>query len=279
MEEQDLFLRRVDDEWFRYYHLFAEFLRQRLERDDPSRVRELHLTASRWFADHRYVSDAVDHALAAGDEARAGEIVEQDGSSLLDHGQMATLLGLVGKLPRSMVATRPRLQLALAWSNIMLHRFAAAKHALEMVDKTLARITMDQQEIDDLRLEADVVRGVVELRSDRIGAIDRLVGPALERRDSIRPFLVSAAANVAAFAAVYRYDIEEVRRLRGSCGAVPHQRIGLQRDSRAVLPRAGREPATADRHRRGGISSRAEIWSTARWFAFVCGAARGLAAR
>ena len=177
VEEQDLFLRRVDDEWFRYYHLFAEFLRQRLERDDPDRVGELHAIASRWFADHRYVSDAVDHALAAGDEARAGEIVEQDGSSLLDHGQMATLLGLVGKLPRSMVETRPRLQLALAWSNIMLHRFAGAKHALEMVDETLGQSSLEQAEIDDLRPESDVVRGVRALRSDRIGAIEGWSGP------------------------------------------------------------------------------------------------------
>ena len=79
IEERDLFLRRMDDQWFAYHHLFCDFLRQRLERQHPDRVVALHRTASRWFEEHRLVSDAVDHALAAGDDARAGEFVEPDG--------------------------------------------------------------------------------------------------------------------------------------------------------------------------------------------------------
>ena len=37
VEARDLFLRGLDDngDWFRYHHLFAEFLRRRLERDHP----------------------------------------------------------------------------------------------------------------------------------------------------------------------------------------------------------------------------------------------------
>ena len=47
VEERDLFLQRIDDQWFRYHHLFIEFLRHRLERDRPERVVELHHIASR----------------------------------------------------------------------------------------------------------------------------------------------------------------------------------------------------------------------------------------
>ena len=38
VEERDLFLRRIDEQWFRYHQLFPDFLRHRLGRDEPERV-------------------------------------------------------------------------------------------------------------------------------------------------------------------------------------------------------------------------------------------------
>src|SRR5262249_48298525 len=124
VEQRDLFLRRVDDEgqWFRYHHLFAEFLRRRLERDRPERIRSLHHTASQWFADHHCLSEAVDHALAASDADSAVALVERNQTYLLEHSQMATLLGLVAKLPPLLVAKSAPLQLAITWANVLLQR-------------------------------------------------------------------------------------------------------------------------------------------------------------
>ena len=100
-EGRDLFLTSIDDdkEWFRYHHLFAEFLQRRLERVDPARARELHLTASTWFEDHGMLSEAVDHVMAAKDFDRAAHLVESGGMELIENSRMATLLGLVAKLP------------------------------------------------------------------------------------------------------------------------------------------------------------------------------------
>ena len=69
VERRGLFLQRIDGdpEWFRYHQMFAEFLRRRLERDHPDRVARLHGCASTWYAEHGYLNEAVDHALAAGD--------------------------------------------------------------------------------------------------------------------------------------------------------------------------------------------------------------------
>ena len=215
IEERDLFLRRLGDgRWFRYHHLFAEFLQQRLERDHPERIRQLHRTACEWFAEHRLISDAVDHALAADDEQRAVALVESDGTYLVEHSQMTTLLGLVGKLPQDLVAGRPRLQLAVAWANILVHRAVPANRALDLVDSLLERGTLTESETTDLRVEADVVRAVVELRADRPVRVDELVGPALSRPDTLPPFVVSVAANVATFGAVYRFDFDAARRLQ-----------------------------------------------------------------
>jgi serine/threonine-protein kinase PknK len=214
VEERDLFLNRIDDQWFRFHHVFAEFLRHRLERDQPDRGARLHRIASDWFAKHRWVSDAVDHALAAGDVPRAVEIIENDGLYMFAHSQMSTLIGWVGKLPQAIVHTHPRLQLALAWANILLHRADATNQALALVESTLEESGLRADEIADVRAEADVVRALVALRADHLEGIDEHIAPCLARPDSVRPFVAGKAANLATFAAAYRCDLDEVHRLQ-----------------------------------------------------------------
>jgi ATP/maltotriose-dependent transcriptional regulator MalT len=214
VEERDLFLNRIDEQWFAYHHLFADFLRHRLLRDQPDRVAELHRVASQWFAEHRFVSDAVDHALAAGDDQRAVEIIENDGLYMFAHSQMSTLIGWVDKLPAAIVQTHPRLQLALAWANILLHRADATRQALTLVESTVEEAGLSADEIADVRAEADVVRALVALRSDHLEGIDEHVAPCLARPDSVRPFVAGKAANLATFAAAYRCDLDEVNRLQ-----------------------------------------------------------------
>jgi serine/threonine-protein kinase PknK len=214
VEERDLFLRRIDEQWFRYHQLFLDFLRHRLGRDQPERIERLHRVASTWFAEHRLVSEAVDHALAAGDDQRAVKLVENDGIDLVANSQMATLIGLMGKLPAGVVQSDPPLQLALAWANIVLHRIPAAEHALALMESGLQSCGLTDDEIADIRAEGGVVRGVADLRSDRLAGIDEHIAPCLARRDRLRPFAVGVAANVATFAAAYRYNLDEVNRIQ-----------------------------------------------------------------
>ena len=127
---------------------------------------------------------------------------------------MATLIGLVGKLPPAVVKSDPRLQLALAWANIVLHRIPAAEQALDLMESALATSGLSDDEVADLRAEGGVVRGVADLRSDRLAGIAEHIAPCLAGRDRLRPFAVGVAATVATFAAAYHYDLDEVNRIQ-----------------------------------------------------------------
>ena len=73
---------------------------------------------------------------------------------------------------------------------------------------------LSDDEIADVRAEGGVVRGVADLRSDRLAGIDEHIAPCLARRDCLRPFAVGVAATVATFAAAYHYDLDEVNRIQ-----------------------------------------------------------------
>ena len=73
----NLFVSALDDadEWFRYHHLFGEFLQAELLRRDEALAAALHARAAGWFEEHGELEEAVRHWLAAGDAGRAGTIV------------------------------------------------------------------------------------------------------------------------------------------------------------------------------------------------------------
>lgn len=225
VEQRGLFLQRIDDDpkWFRFHQMFAEFLRRRLERDGPDRVEELHRTASAWFAENGYLHEAVDHALAAGDLAGAVDLVEQDETNLLEQSKMTTLLGIVKKLPPPLVVSRARLQLIVAWANILLQRSVPAAGALNRFEAALSRAGFSDAIQADLRAEADVVRAVAEIFADRVERVDDLVAEAMSRPDTLHPRVPGVAGNTAAFAAIYRFDFDAAHRLLD--WAAPYQEL------------------------------------------------------
>lgn len=164
--QRGLFLQLVDGEpgWFHYHQMFAEFLRRRLERDDPQRVAQLHRTAALWLKEHDRLHDAVKHALAAGDPALAVDFVEDDETNLLEQSKMTTLLEIVKKLPPRLIVSRERLQLAIVWANILLQRKVPADAALNLFTKALDHADPATQA--DLRVEADVLQAVADTFAD-----------------------------------------------------------------------------------------------------------------
>jgi LuxR family maltose regulon positive regulatory protein/serine/threonine-protein kinase PknK len=209
LERRDLFLRPLDEEreWFRYHHLFAAHLRRRLERDYPDKVVTLHRTASVWFGDHGYLNEAVTHALAAGNDAGAIDLVERKAMDLVELSQMATLIRLVNKLPPALLPERPYLQRAIAWANCLLQRADEAQTALDHV-RAAAGGDMDSRHLEEILVEADVVQACIDVYRDRIDRVVALVAPVLKPHATVRAFVVAVAANIQTFVDIHTFNFD-----------------------------------------------------------------------
>jgi ATP/maltotriose-dependent transcriptional regulator MalT len=226
VEKRDLFLRRTDDEgsWFQYHHLFADYLLHRLEREAPDRIPELHRTAAQWFSEHQMLSQAVDHLILTGDAQQAIDTVEQAAPGLNEQSQMNTLIGLAAKLPAQFADERPRLQVDLAWANVVLHRLAAVEDALRLAQLGIHSLPADQAA--DLRTEIDLIREVIAAFQDRVDApADAdVVQACVERAETLHPWILCRAADVASFRAIRIFDFDDALRWQ-RWGHQYHQRI------------------------------------------------------
>ncbi len=117
LEHANLFIIPLDParEWFRYHLLFADLLRHRLRIEKPQAEPQLHHCASRWYADHGFQAEAIQHALAAAAWERAAEWMSNAYGDLLKCGETVTLLNWYGALPPDFVQARPTLCLEYSW--------------------------------------------------------------------------------------------------------------------------------------------------------------------
>jgi LuxR family maltose regulon positive regulatory protein len=118
LERSNLFVVPLDDKrhWYRYHHLFAEVLHMRLLTEQAEQIATLHRRASAWYEQQGSAADAIRHALAGGDFARAADLIEPTISELHRSKQEATLLGWLRMLPDELIRARPVLSVGYAWA-------------------------------------------------------------------------------------------------------------------------------------------------------------------
>ena len=118
LERANLFLVPLDNErrWYRYHHLFAEFLQQRLHEAEPAQIPRLHQAAAQWLADNDRPREALPYALAAADYSLAAELIESIAPQILEQEDAVIVQKWIEKLPENLLTQRPFLCLAYAWA-------------------------------------------------------------------------------------------------------------------------------------------------------------------
>ena len=118
LARSNLFVIGLDErqEWYRFHHLFGEFLRTRLDEKTGDDSRSLHDRASRWFEAEGYEEEAVAHALRAGDDRRAANLVEKSWRTLDRRHQSGTWRCWAEALPRDVLEARPVLTMGYGWA-------------------------------------------------------------------------------------------------------------------------------------------------------------------
>ena len=155
LETDNIFLIPLDNErrWYRYHHLFADLLRQRLQQQHSDAIAELNGRASQWYENNGQEIKAIQHALAANDAARVADLLELAWPTFDGTFQTAAWLNWANTLPDELVRDRPVLGVAYAWAFLNDGDMEAADAHLCAVEECLQQPSPQIVVVDDAQFQ------------------------------------------------------------------------------------------------------------------------------
>ncbi|MDQ3930913.1 MAG: LuxR C-terminal-related transcriptional regulator, partial [Chloroflexota bacterium] len=167
LEHANLFIVPLDNErrWYRYHHLFADLLRQRLHQraaSSPGDVTELHRRASQWYEAHGLELEAFQHAAAAHDVPRAERLIEGKGMPLQFRGAALPILNWLASLPTMVMDARPVLWVTYASALLTMGLVNDVEQKAQAAEAALAQRAPDAEQDDKTR---DLIGRIASIRA------------------------------------------------------------------------------------------------------------------
>lgn len=173
LERANLFIIALDQErnWYRFHHLFAELLQQRLTQSlTADEIEQIQLAASRWFEEQGLEFEAFQHAIAANDIARSIELLEGKGVPLYFRGGHSRALSWLERLEPSIFAAYPQLHVHYASTLLTKGDFPKVERELEAAEQRLPSQTDDPQ-LRDLLGHVAAIRATVAITRHDLASI------------------------------------------------------------------------------------------------------------
>jgi len=116
LEKMNLFVIPLDDHrsWYRYHHLFGELIQHISRQKFSEKMVELHQKAMEWYQRNGLVSEAIQHAIAAGNFNQVANLIEKNKFATLEHHDRIELTRWLEALPAATIQSRPWLNVAHA---------------------------------------------------------------------------------------------------------------------------------------------------------------------
>ena len=145
LEKNNMFVIPLDEErtWYRYHHLFAELLKQRLHLRGKAAIIELHNNAIEWFKDNSMPLSAIEHAIEIKAFEKSiqllGEIVE----TMWKNGQHAAIMKYGDLIPDVFIKKNAEFSLYYSWILIIAGQIQKAEPFLVSAEIITRQIIND----------------------------------------------------------------------------------------------------------------------------------------
>lgn len=204
LDRTNLFIIPLDDArlWYRYHHLFADLLRQRLAKMAPERVPVLHELAGNWYEENGRFPEAIHHYLQSARQDRAAELILQVAEEYLMRSEVDTLLDWIDSLLHDAMGEHPLLFVYQAGAMLL------AGQSFKTIQEYLHQ-ALDHSE-GEATGEVNVLRGLIAAFQGEAEASEYYSQMALRLLPEENLFLRSLVIQNMALAQALNGDVESV---------------------------------------------------------------------
>ncbi|WP_182914376.1 LuxR C-terminal-related transcriptional regulator [Paenibacillus sp. 1011MAR3C5] len=112
LEHLKLFIIPLDEQrsWYRYHHMFAEFLQRMAARTNPEQRQQAHVCAANWLEEHAHDEEAVEHYIKGGRAEDAVRLIEKNLSEFI-HTKSSVLMNWIAALPARSYTDKPMIEM------------------------------------------------------------------------------------------------------------------------------------------------------------------------
>jgi LuxR family maltose regulon positive regulatory protein len=148
LDQASLFIVPLDSErrWYRYHHLFADLLRQRLSHQEAAEP--LHFRASQWYEAQGLELEAFHQATQAQQLGDALRLIEGKGMPLYFRGVTAPVVHWLSSLTPAALNSHPFLWVAFSWSLLFAGQPAQVEEKLLAAEAAMRSSPHDAQTAD-----------------------------------------------------------------------------------------------------------------------------------
>lgn len=171
ISQQNLFLISLDrvGKWYRYHHLFSEFLIDSAFEGKENEKRIILIKTAQWHMDNGYIDEAIRYALKAKEFILSAQWISNHAEDVVQYrGEHSTLLSWVNNMPSEILDRWPMIRVYNAWSFAFTHSYSAAENELEIVESLLKG---DKGNFDSIKDKA--IRTIELIRCMMWGLRDR----------------------------------------------------------------------------------------------------------
>ncbi len=218
IEASGLFLLKLDEEksWYRYHHLFSDFLRRYLYGRDPDAERILYTRAGAWCYDNGHFTDAIEYALKVRDVERAAQILDERSQHLTHEGSIRVVVRYAKQIPMAVLRRHPKVLLTWAWLRTYKLRFEESRRLLATVRAQLDEFDNDAdpgtaRELRGMLLHGEMSLAAAEDDASRVETLcEQLIASYY---DHIPPYLSATIHSLLLYAQREQYKFTEAEAL------------------------------------------------------------------
>lgn len=117
LEKNNMFVIPLDNEriWYRYHHLFAELLKQKLHLREKATIFELHNKAIEWFTNNSMPALAIEHSIETKNFEKSIHLIGKVVEEMWEKGQHVAILNYGSILPEELIKKNANFCLYYAW--------------------------------------------------------------------------------------------------------------------------------------------------------------------